>query len=77
MHSLTASQLSELQGAVQALDAYLVRCVDDLRNNRWIQPNAKHVADCLVRELVIQFFPPFIIFYIMIERIWTKIYFLA
>lgn len=58
MHSLTASQLSELQGAVQALDAYLVRCVDDLRNNRWIQPNAKHVADCLVRELVIQFFPP-------------------
>ena len=57
MHGLTASQLSELQGAVQALDAYLLLCVDDLRNNRWARPNAKHVADCLVRELVVFFFP--------------------
>ena len=53
MHGLTASQLSELQGAVQALDAYLLVCVDDLRNNRWARPNAKHVADCLVRELAV------------------------
>ena len=53
MHGLTASQLSELQGAVQALDSYLLVCVDDLRNNRWARPNSKHVADCLVRELVV------------------------
>ena len=57
LHGLTAGQLSELQGAVQALDAHLLVCVDDLRNNRWTRPNAKHVADCLVRELaVISFF---------------------
>lgn len=56
MHGLTVSQLSELQGAVLALDAYLLLCVDDLRNNRWDRrPNAKHVADCLVRELVVFF----------------------
>ena len=61
MHGLTASQLSELQGAVQALDSYLLLCVDDLRNNRWDRPNAKNVADCLVRELVV-FFSLFFIF---------------
>jgi hypothetical protein len=55
MHGLTASQLSELQGAVQALDSYLLLCVDDLRNNRWDRPNTKHVADCLVRELMVIF----------------------
>ena len=54
MHGLTANQLSELQGAVQTLDAYLLLCVDDFRNNRWDR-NAKHVADCLVRELVVNF----------------------
>jgi hypothetical protein len=53
LHGLSASQLSELQGAVQALDAYLLVCVDDLRNNRWARPNIKHVADCLVRELAV------------------------
>ena len=53
MHGLTDSQLSELQGAVQALDAYMLLCVDDLRNNRWDRPNSKNVADCLVRELVV------------------------
>ena len=59
MHGLTARQLSELQGAVQELDTYLIRCVDDLRYNRWatwIHPNAKHVADCLVRDLVVFLF---------------------
>ena len=50
-HGLTTSQLSELQGAVQALDACLLHCVDDLRNNRWVHPNSKQVADCLVRKL--------------------------
>jgi hypothetical protein len=55
MHGLTASQLSELQGAVQALDSYLLICVHELRNNRWDRPNTKHVADCLVRELVVFF----------------------
>ena len=34
MHGLTASQLSELQCAVQALDNCLLRCVDELRSNR-------------------------------------------
>ena len=53
MHSLTASQLSELQGAAQALDACLLCSVRDMRNNRWVLPNAKHVADCLVRELLV------------------------
>jgi hypothetical protein len=56
MHGLTDSQLSELQGAVRALDDFLLFCVDDLRNNRWIHPNTKHVADCLVRGLVVSFF---------------------
>ena len=55
MHGLTASQLSELQGAVQTLDAYLLHCVNDLRNNRWDRPNTKHAADRLVRELVVFF----------------------
>ena len=56
MHGLTASQLSELQGAVQALDNYLLVCVDDLRNKRWDRPNAKVVADRLVRELAVFYF---------------------
>ena len=56
MHGLTASQLSELQGAVQALDAYLLVCVDDLRNNRLARPKTKHVTDCLVRELAVFIF---------------------
>ena len=64
MHGLTASQLSELQGAVQALDSYLLLCVDDLRNNRWVRPNTKHVADCLVRELVVFTFHSPVHFYI-------------
>ena len=56
MHGLTASQLSELQSAVQALDTFLLHCVDDLRNNRWDRPNKKNIADCLVRELGVKIF---------------------
>ena len=54
MHGLTASQLSELQGAVQALDNYLLLCVHNLRNNRLV--HTKHVTDCQVREHVVFYF---------------------
>lgn len=73
MHGLTAIQLSELEGAVQALDSYLSLCVDDMRNNRWVHPNAKHIADCLVRELVVLYFLLFI--FMLIEL--NQLYFLA
>jgi hypothetical protein len=56
MHGLTASQVSELQGAVQALENCLLRSVDDLQNKRWDRPNKKNAADCLVRELAVIFF---------------------
>ena len=62
MYNLTASQLFELQVAVQELDAYLLLCVDNLRKNRWV--HAKHVADCQVRELVVFYFPHFLFFFL-------------
>ena len=46
MHGLTASQLSELQGAMQWLNVYLMCCVDGLRNNRGNLDSSKHKACC-------------------------------
>ena len=57
MYGLTASQLSELQGAVQELDAYLLVWVNYMRkdnSNRWV--HTKDIADCRVRDLLVIFF---------------------
>ena len=73
MYNLTASQLFELQVAVQELDAYLLLCVDNLRKNRWV--HTKHVADCQVHELVVFYFSHFLFFF-FIKRT-ELMYFLA
>ena len=54
-YALTPSQLSNLQDAVLALDAHLLRSVHALRNNEWIRPGIKELADYKVRDLVVCF----------------------
>jgi hypothetical protein len=54
-HGLTPTQLADLQEAVLALDAHLLRSVAAIRNNEWTRPTTRQIADYRVRELVVCF----------------------
>ena len=54
-HGLTEAQLKDLQSAVIALDAHLMRSVYGLRNNLWQREATKQFADCRVQEYVVSF----------------------
>ena len=52
-HCLSAEQVLALRKAVEELDAFVVQCVEERRQNHWVRPGLKDIADFRVRALLV------------------------
>jgi len=52
-HCLSAEQVLALRKAVDELDAFVVQCVEERRQNHWVRPGLKDIADFRVRALLV------------------------
>jgi hypothetical protein len=59
-HNLSPEQVMNLANAIQELDAFLVKSVEDNRRNLWVRPETKDIVDYRTRELLVSIITRFI-----------------